>query len=397
VSPALTPGGPRPPDQVRPVPPGARVRRLAAGRYEVEGAEHVLVPGGLRPRDKVHAVPPGHRLQLTGDRLAVRDHAGAVVAEVSQPERSGGAPLMPGGVVRPVGATPTVDGWITYASWSNATGTPVSRFSTTWVVPPEPTARSGQTVFLFNGIQNSTAIYQPVLQWGSSAAGGGEFWSVASWYVDGPGGFAFHSNLTRVAPGDVLTGVMTLSGSSPAGSSYDCSFTGLPDSGLPVTDIEELTWCVQTLECYSITGCSDYPDVARTAMAGIELTTGSTRPTLTWAVNDAHTECGQHTAIFSEDAGGSGEVDLWYRSAPYWTSGFGTLAPGASQDWWFSWGGDGDVGPQLVQAQPVDISGELSSVTSAESRDTGGHLTYYATVRNDGANPVRFQWRGGGR
>ena len=45
-----------------------------------------------------------------------------------------------------------------------------------------------RTIFLFNGIQNSTSIYQPVLQWGPSAAGGGNFWTVASWYVDGAGG-----------------------------------------------------------------------------------------------------------------------------------------------------------------------------------------------------------------
>jgi hypothetical protein len=304
--------------------------------------------------------------------------------------------LMPGGVVRPAGATPTVDGWITYGSWSNGTGTAVSRFATTWVVPAEPATRSGQTVFLFNGIQNSTAIYQPVLQWGSSAAGGGDYWSVASWYVDGPGGFAFHSNLTRVSPGDVLTGVMTLTGSTPAGFSYDCAFDGLPDSGLPAVDIEELTWCVETLECYGVTQCSDYPDVTKTSMAGIDLVAGTVRPALTWSVTDARTECGQHTAIFSEESAGGGEVDLWYRPSPYWTFGFGTLAPGASQDWWFSWGG-GDVGPQLIQAQPVEASGELATVAAAESRDTGGQLTYHATVRNDGPNPVRFQWRGGGR
>lgn len=53
---------------------------------------------------------------------------------------------------------------------------------------------------MFSGIQNSTMIYQPVLQWGESAAGGGNYWGVASWYVDGQGGLALHSNLVRVNP-----------------------------------------------------------------------------------------------------------------------------------------------------------------------------------------------------
>jgi hypothetical protein len=79
-----------------------------------------------------------------------------------------------------------------------------------------------------------------------------------------------------------------------------------------------------------------------------------------------------------------------------WISGSGTLAPGASQDWWFSWGGNGDVGPQLIQAQPLATSGELSTVVVAEGLDGNGHLTYYATVRNDGPTAAQFQWRGGG-
>lgn len=79
-----------------------------------------------------------------------------------------------------------------------------------------------------------------------------------------------------------------------------------------------------------------------------------------------------------------------------WTSGSGTIAPGASQDWWFSWGGNGDVGPQLIQAEPLAASGELTTTAIAESLDANGHITYHATVRNDGANTVAFQWRGGG-
>ena len=79
-----------------------------------------------------------------------------------------------------------------------------------------------------------------------------------------------------------------------------------------------------------------------------------------------------------------------------WTAGFGTIAPGQSQEWWFSWGGNGDVGPQLIQAVPLGASAELSTTEISESRDAGGHLTYFAVVRNDGPNAVNFQWRGGG-
>jgi hypothetical protein len=51
-------------------------------------------------------------------------------------------------------------------------------------------------------------IIQPVLQWGPSAAGGGAYWAIASWYVGGSG--AVYSALQTVAPGDSIFGNMTL-------------------------------------------------------------------------------------------------------------------------------------------------------------------------------------------
>jgi hypothetical protein len=79
-----------------------------------------------------------------------------------------------------------------------------------------------------------------------------------------------------------------------------------------------------------------------------------------------------------------------------WTSGSGTIAAGASQNWWFSWGGNGDAGPQLIQAEPTSPSGELATTSMAEGLDGNGHLTYYATVQNQGSTAATFQWRGGG-
>jgi len=79
-----------------------------------------------------------------------------------------------------------------------------------------------------------------------------------------------------------------------------------------------------------------------------------------------------------------------------WTAGLGTIGPSETQEWWFSWGGNGDVGPQLIQAEPLGASGELSTTQISESLDANGHLTYFATVRNNGSSTVNFQWRGGG-
>jgi hypothetical protein len=219
----------------------------------------------------------------------------------------------------------TIDGWVVYTGWTNTTGSPISRFATTWEVPEEPTNTGDQTIFLFNGIQNSTMIYQPVLQWGPSAAGGGKRWSVASWYADGETGASFHTDLVDVNVGDVLVGVMTLTGEADGKFNYNCEFAGVPNTSLPIADVEELTWANETLEAYAVTECGDYPAVSKTRMSNIVLETGAAAPGLTWTANDEHVDCGAHTSIVSNSNNG-GIVDLWYRdefAADHWEARHG--------------------------------------------------------------------------
>jgi hypothetical protein len=402
------PGGPRRASLVHEVAADQTVRETA-DHHQVVGARQelraelssdtVITPGGVRARALVHEIRSGTTLDGAGGLHRMLHASGEVLADFGHIERKrSGGPLMPSNVVHPVTIAPALgSGWITNTGWTNGTGTPVSRFATTWVVPPQPSSQSGQLVYLFNGIQNSTMIYQPVLQWGSNGAFGGNYWCVASWYADGQGGQAFHSPPVNVNVGDTLVGVMTLTGQSPQGFSYDCIFQGIAGSDLTITNVQELTWCAETLEAYGITRCSDYPNTSKTAMRAIEIETGSSHPTINWTVSNDVTDCGQHTLLFDEDATGHGEIDLWYKPGPFWTSGFGTIAPGTSQDWWFAWGGNGDVGPQFIQAEPLASSGELVTTQVAESRDANGNTTYHAVIRNDGPNPVAFQWRGGGR
>jgi hypothetical protein len=219
---------------------------------------------------------------------------------------------MPGNVARHPTLVPALgSGWIAYAYWTNNSGHPVTRFATTWVVPPAPATNHNQTIFLFNGIQNATMIYQPVLQWGPSAAGGGAYWAVASWYVDGQGGPAFHSNLVQVNPGDVLLGVMTQTGQSGAQFSYYCEFVNIANTGLTISNVQELTWNIETLEAYNCQQCSDYPDANFTAFTGIDFQTAAGRPAITWTPVNAVTDCGQSARVLS-NANPGGEVDIYY-------------------------------------------------------------------------------------
>jgi hypothetical protein len=95
-----------------------------------------------------------------------------------------------------------------------------------------------------------------VLQWGPSAAGGGRYWAVASWYVTSRGQ-AFHTPLVRVEPGDELVGVMELLGERDGKYSYSCELRGLPRTRLRLDNVAELTWSTESLEAYGARRCSD--------------------------------------------------------------------------------------------------------------------------------------------
>lgn len=298
--------------------------------------ELVLTPGGFRPKSQVKMIEPGHVLRVTGGNLQkIQRQTGKVAADFGQlPYRPENEPNLPKNVFVP--APPKAakapafgSGWISYSYWPNNTGNAISSFATTWTVPPEPATQSGQTIFLFNGIQNATMIYQPVLQFGPSAAGGGNFWAVASWYVDGQGGIANHSTLVRVNPGDVLVGIMRLTGSGPNGFDYDCVFEGIPNSDLQVQNIPQLTWACETLEAYNITTCSDYPATEETMFRGISIQTGGIRPSLAWTPVNAVTDCGQKCIVVSNSAT-NGEVDIYYgTSAGIALAGVATVASNA--------------------------------------------------------------------
>jgi hypothetical protein len=328
----ITPGGPRSRDVVHHVQPGEAVEADATGERHIIDAlrqtgryaphDMVYTPGGPRAASQVHLVEPDSTLDVSDGRLRKLEVSGQVVTDfgefITRPRITRQALRQQSLEPEPVPALGS--GWITYASWTNSTGNPITSFSTTWTVPPDPATQSGQLIYLFNGIEDAGFgwILQPVLQWGAGPAGGGNYWSIASWYVDGPGGSAFHSNLIRVNSGDTLTGLMTLTGQASGMFSYNCQFQGIANSGYAVNNISELVWCNETLEAYQITKCSDYPDTLNTAFRNISIQTGASTPTVTWTPTDLVTDCGQNAVVVSNSAT-AGEVDLYYRRSGDWS------------------------------------------------------------------------------
>jgi hypothetical protein len=325
----IAPGGSRLKSSTVAVDPGQALRRTIAGVLEVVSSgqntkpdgspaiatDMVLTPGGFRASSVVHHIESGAVIDGAGHQFKKMSAHGAMLADLGVLARKAtGQPLMPLNVAHDPARVPALgSGWICYASWTE-NAQPVSLFTTTWTVPPPPATQSGQTIFLFNGIQNESMIYQPVLQWGPSAAGGGSFWAVASWYADGQGGQSFYSSLVPVTPGQVLVGVMTETGQSAQGFSYNCQFTGIANTSLPIQNVEQLTWCVQTLECYNVQACSDYPATSKTAMREIEIKASGQTVTPAWTATNTVVDCGQHAVVVSNASPG-GEVDLYYNNS----------------------------------------------------------------------------------
>lgn len=298
------------------------------GSLSDEKVEMVMTPGGYRPKSDVHFIENGYHVSgKDGILRKIHTATGEVVKELGKLKKSSPEEILlrqklrksqpqpekspaPGEVPAPI-----TDQWIVYSGWTNGSGNPISYFSTNWIVPPAPATQNGQTIFLFNGIEDAgfDVILQPVLQWGSSHAGGGNYWSITNWFVGSSP--TLFGPLIQVNPGDNLQGIMTLTNQNGTLFSYLSSFNGFPTADLTVTDIDELTWANETLECYDVTAFSDYPDTAMTAMTDIEIRLGSagTQATLNWDVHNDVTDNGQHCEIVSNASPG-GSVYLYYKN-----------------------------------------------------------------------------------
>lgn len=293
-----------------------------AGNRKLE--EMVVTPGGLRPKSNVHLIENGYHVnESDGILKKIHTRTGTIVKYLGKTNTSktktrealrqaaskGKQASLSAGI-----AAPITNQWIIYSGWTNDTSSPITFFSTDWVVPPPPATNNGQLIYLFNGIENSgfNVILQPVLQWGVSPAGGGNYWAIANWYVGSPqSGLACHSSLVPVNTGDTLRGIMTLTGQSGSRFDYNSSFEGY-NTDLPVTAIEELVWANETLECYGFKQFSDYPNINGTAMTAIELKTGDTEAVPDWQAFNNVTDNGQNCQIISNSSP-NGEVDLNYK------------------------------------------------------------------------------------
>jgi hypothetical protein len=312
-----TPGGPRSAELVHTVPPGGTVQRTVRGDFAVvanprldavetkrllDTGLYTITPGGIRPKSLVHTVGP---------QEIVRRHEGVFKRfDLQRQTFIDARPLAVESLHLPAFGS----GWIVFGSYTENAANVIASMTTTWTVPPAPANQDNQLVYLFNGLQDAgpTHILQPVLQWGTSPDGGGNSWAVASWFVDSSGN-AFKTSLVQVNVGDSLTGVMQLTAQSGGSFNYTCAFSGLSATQLTVNGANQLVNPVETLECYSISACADYPNTLLTSMRAIGVSTATGSLALNFGAVDQVTDCGQNAVVVS-NAASAGQVDLYYHA-----------------------------------------------------------------------------------
>jgi hypothetical protein len=103
-----------------------------------------------------------------------------------------------------------------------------------------------------------TNIIQPVLQFGTSEAGGGTYWAMASWYVDSNGN-AYYSQLTKTLTAHGIQGNMVRSTTNKVWtiSTIDTNTNQATTLNIATNTTEPYTFV--TLEVYSVANCGEYP------------------------------------------------------------------------------------------------------------------------------------------
>jgi len=250
-------------------------------------------PGGFLHSKCVHEVPSGSVVSKDGDYIIVQHGSQEMVIPPCEYRPSS---------IRSKASLSKQDsqgkrdsGWIV---WGSAQGTSYSSFNGGWKVPAVPSAANNQTVFFFTGLEDAEGdeIIQPVLQWGPSYAGGGEYWTVASWWVTSTGSALF-STLTRCNTGDYIFGTMkqTTSGSW----TISTFINGKNPTVLSVQNVAPQAMASVTLEAYNILSCGNYPVTGSITFTNMTISDSGSPVQPSWSPNTVFTNCGEQVEVES--------------------------------------------------------------------------------------------------
>lgn len=151
-----------------------------------------------------------------------------------------------------------------------------SRLDAKMRVPPNPTVQSGQTIYLFPGLEdavNDVTILQPVLGWNGYGANN---WTIASWNCCKSGTIYVGNNVV-VRPSDLIQGsVVHNVGWGWTITATDQTRATLPAAILKTSSFgQNLNWVfAAALETYGVTSCAQFPRTSPAKFTDIQVYLG---------------------------------------------------------------------------------------------------------------------------
>jgi hypothetical protein len=179
--------------------------RMPSYAEAVSSPDWVKTPFGLSHKTCTHEVARGGSVDRNGNIVVGR-------ATTVVPRCAYGTIKKPSTAVQ----APTTNGWLKASAWSAPSW--FRRLYSDLAVPSAPSV-NGALNYFFSAFEpaDMTDIIQPVLQWGSNGAFGGNFYTVASWYVIGDGRM-FYSSPFTTTPGHTIYGQMEANTCSSTGA-----------------------------------------------------------------------------------------------------------------------------------------------------------------------------------
>jgi hypothetical protein len=166
-----------------------------------ETATEVPTPNGFRPATLVHAVPQGALIldsQTRKNTTYVLTEDGDLVMTVIDDSSGKGSAAS-------LASTLYGSNWLV---WADATVSQISYLQSTWYTPSPPSTSGGTPGFalaIFNGLETSSTIMQPVLQWNYGMSN--PVWTISSWRYTSPSSY-YYSPMLSVNQGDNIQGTL---------------------------------------------------------------------------------------------------------------------------------------------------------------------------------------------
>jgi hypothetical protein len=196
------------------IPQGSIVYHSAEGKTRIfdsdgkqlyaaadDTAIKVSTPNGFQPATHVHAVPQGALIIDSpadeGITFVLTDKGDLVMTVIDEPSKKGPE----------ITRASTLYGsyWL---AWAETTVSQISYLRSRWYTPTPPSTSGGTPGFalaIFNGLENSATIMQPVLQWNYGL--NNPVWTISSWRYTSPSNY-YYSPMLSVNQGDQIEGTL---------------------------------------------------------------------------------------------------------------------------------------------------------------------------------------------